>query len=72
MIPECRLSGFTAEIITRVLGLRVKFGTQKWIMLQNLNTTIASQKAGVALNRTEVFAYRLRDLEILDLRLLFG
>ena len=36
-IPECRLDGGMADIITRILGLRAKVGTRKQIFLQNMD-----------------------------------
>ena len=40
-IPECRLAGVMTEIITRILGLRAKFGTQKRTLLQNMDVKSA-------------------------------
>ena len=40
-IPECRLAGVMTEIMTQILGLRAKFGTQKQILLQRMDVKTA-------------------------------
>ena len=60
------------EIITRILGLRAKYGTQKRILLQTMDVKSASRQVGVAPDRAAAFAYRLEDLVFVDLRLQFG
>ena len=71
-IPECQLAGVMTEIITRILGLRAKYGTQKQILLQKMDVKIAFRQVGVAPDRAAAFAYRLEDLVFVDLRLQFG
>ena len=60
------------EIITRIRGLRAKFGTQKRILLQKMDTKSAFREVGVAPDRAAAFDYRLEDLIFIDLRLQLG
>ena len=60
------------EVITRILGLRAKYGTQKRILTQKMDVKSAFRQVGVAPDRAAVFAYRLEDLVFVDLQLQFG
>ena len=40
-LSECRLSGVMTEIISRILGYRAKFGTQKLILLPKMDAKSA-------------------------------
>lgn len=71
-ISKCRLAGVMIDIITQILGLRVKFWTQKCILLQKMDTKNAFQQMGMAPDRTATFVYRLEDVIFVDRRLQFG
>ena len=60
------------EVITRFLGLRAKYGTQKRILLQKMDVNSAFRQVGIAPDRAAAFAYRLEVLVFVDLRLQFG
>ena len=51
-VPECQLAGVMMEVITRILGLRAKYGTQKRILLQTMDVKSAFRQVGVAPDRT--------------------
>lgn len=61
-----------AEIITRVLELRAKFGTQEGIQLKYMDVESAIRWIGIDLGREAAFVYQLEDLVLLDFRLQFG
>ena len=65
-IPEWRLAGVITHIITRILGLRAKFGTQKRILLQKMDVKSAFRQVVVAPDRAVAFAYHLEDLMFVD------
>lgn len=50
------------EIITQILGLQVKFGTQKRIAFQNIDVKSAFRKLAGAPDRAAMFACLLEDL----------
>ena len=66
-IPECRLARVIPEVITRIPGLRAKYGTQKRILLKNMDVKSAFRQVGVAPDREAAFAYQLEDLVFVDL-----
>ena len=66
-VPECRLAGVMTEVITRILGLRAKYGTQKRILLQKMDVKSAFRQVGDVPDRPAAFAYRLEDLVFVDL-----
>ena len=66
-VPECQLAGVMKEIITRILGLRAKYGTQKRILLQKMDVKSEFRQVGVAPDRAAAFAYRLEDLVFVDI-----
>lgn len=66
-ILKCWVATDMTEIITRILGLRRTFVTQKWILLQTMKVKSAFPQVGVTTGEAEAFAYRLRDLIHLDL-----
>ena len=60
------------EVITRILGLRAKYGTQKRILLQKIDVKSAFRQVGVAPDRAAAFVYSLEHLAFDDLRWQFG
>lgn len=50
----------------RILGLRAKFGSQKRILLQEMDVKSVFQHVGIAPGGTVTFAYRLGDLIFVD------
>lgn len=66
-VPECRFAGVVTEVITRILGLRTKYGTQKRILLQKMDAKNAFRQVGVAPDRAVAFMYQLEDLGFVDL-----
>lgn len=65
-IPECRLARVMTEIVMQILGLRVKFGKRKGILLQKMDAKSAFRQGGVTPDRAVAFAYRLGDLIFID------
>lgn len=55
-----------SEIITRILGLRAKFGTQNRILPHTIDAKSGFQQVRVAPDRAAAFANRLRKLVFLD------
>lgn len=45
-IPECRLARVMTEIVMQILGLRVKFGKRKGILLQKMDAKSAFRQGG--------------------------
>lgn len=50
----------------QILGLRVKFGKRKGILLQKMDAKSAFRQGGVTPDRAVAFAYRLGDLIFID------
>ena len=67
-ILEYQVPGPMAEIITRILGLRAKFGRRKRNLLPKMDVKSAFRQVGVPPDRATAFAYRLEGLILVNLR----
>ena len=71
-IPDGHLADVMLQIVQRILGLRVKFGTRKRIPIQKMDVKSAFGQVGVDPAGAVAFGYVLGDHLFIDLRLQFG
>lgn len=67
-IPDNLLSGVVMEIITRILGLRAKFGHRSAFCTRQIGVKSAFRQIGVVPGRATAFVDRLRYLTFVELR----
>ena len=71
-IPECHLAGVIGQIISRMLGLRDRFGIGKRILIQKVDAKRVFRQVGVDLAGAANVGYVLGGYLFIDLRLQFG
>ena len=71
-IPKCELSEVMEDIIKRILELRVKFGTNRRILIHKMDGKSAFRQIGVDQAGAAAFGYVVADYVVVDMRLQFG